>query len=59
MWLAKLELGPVLEPVLLIIFTFIGCTLGYEVIKRFTVSRIVFGMKMSKQESQSERNNKK
>jgi len=48
MWLAKLELGPVLEPVLLIIFTFIGCALGYEAIKRFTVSRIVFGMKIIK-----------
>jgi len=48
MWLTKFKLGPVFEPVLLILLTFIGCAFGYEVIKRFTVSRIVFGMKMSK-----------
>jgi len=46
MWLAKLELGPVFEPILLIIFTFIGCALGYEVIKRFNVTRFLFGLKI-------------
>jgi len=45
MWLAKFELGPVFEPILLILFTFIGCATGYEVIKRFAITRFVFGMK--------------
>jgi len=47
MWLAKYELGPVYEPVLLIMFTFAGCFIGYEIIKRFTVTRFIFGLKIS------------
>jgi len=46
MWLAKFELGPVFEPILLILFTFVGCTIGYEVIKRFVVTRFIFGLKV-------------
>jgi len=46
MWLAKFELGPVFEPILLICFTFVGCALGYEVIKRFVVTRFIFGLKL-------------
>jgi glucan biosynthesis protein C len=46
MWLAKFKLGPVFEPVLLITFTFIGCAIGYEVIKRFVVTRFIFGLKI-------------
>ncbi|MCJ8319154.1 MAG: acyltransferase family protein [Colwellia sp.] len=46
MWLAKFELGPVFEPILLILFTFIGCAVGYEVIKRFVVTRFIFGLKI-------------
>jgi hypothetical protein len=48
MWLANLELGPVFEPILLIFFTFMGCAIGYEVIKRFTVTRFIFGLKVGK-----------
>ena len=46
MWLAKLELGPVFEPVLLILLTFISCAIGYEIIKRFAVTRFIFGLKV-------------
>jgi len=46
MWLAKFELGPVFEPILLILFTFVGCAIGYEVIKRFIVTRFIFGLKV-------------
>jgi hypothetical protein len=46
MWLAKFELGPVFEPILLILFTFVGCAIGYEVIKRFVVTRFIFGLKV-------------
>ncbi len=45
MWLAKFELGPIFEPILLIILTFMGCALGYEIIKRYVVTRFMFGLK--------------
>lgn len=45
-WLAKFELGPVFEPILLILCTFVGCAIGYEVIKRFIVTRFIFGLKI-------------
>jgi len=48
MWLAKQELGPILEPISLICCTFIGCALAYEVIKRFTVARFIFGLKINR-----------
>lgn len=46
MWLAKFELGPILEPIWLIILTFLGCALGYELVKRFIVTRFIFGLKI-------------
>ena len=46
MWLAKFELGPIFEPILLIILTFMGCALGYEIIKRYVVTRFLFGLKI-------------
>jgi len=46
MKLAELKLGPVLEPSLLIMLTFLGCAIGYEIIKRFTVTRFIFGLKL-------------
>ncbi|MEW6991323.1 acyltransferase family protein [Colwelliaceae bacterium 6441] len=48
MWLAKFELGPVFEPVSLILLTFVGCGIGYEIIKRFTVTRFIFGLKIER-----------
>ena len=46
-WLAKLQLGPVFEPILLILLTFSGCFVGYEIIKRFKVTRFIFGLKIN------------
>jgi len=46
MWLAPLELGAIVEPILLILLTFSGCIIGYEVIKRFVVTRFIFGLKV-------------
>jgi hypothetical protein len=46
MWLAKLELGPIFEPISLMILTFLSCAIGYELIKRFFVTRFIFGLKI-------------
>ena len=46
MWLTKYSLGPVLEPVLVIVLTFSGCLVGYEIIKRNKITRFIFGMKL-------------
>jgi hypothetical protein len=45
MWLSELELGPIFEPLLLITLTFAGCAIGYELIKRFVITRFIFGLK--------------
>ena len=45
-WLGFFDLGPVIEPVLLIILTVAGCGLGYELIKRNNFSRWLFGLKV-------------
>ncbi len=44
--LAKFSLGGALESMLVSILTFIGCAVGYEFIRRFTVTRFLFGMKL-------------
>ena len=41
-----LYLGPVVEPILLIIFTVMFCLLGYELIRRTDILRPFFGLKM-------------
>jgi len=46
MKLAEFKLGPVVEPILLIVLTFLGCAMGYEFIKRFAVTRFIFGLKL-------------
>jgi acyltransferase-like protein len=48
MWLDKFKLGSVLEPILLIISTIMGCFIGYEIIKRFALTRFMFGLKYRK-----------
>ena len=45
--LSKLDLGPTVEPVLLLIFTIMSCFLAYEVIHRTDILRPLFGLKMS------------
>jgi len=44
--LSKLQLGPIAEPLLLIIFTIIACFMGYELIRRTELLRPFFGLKM-------------
>ncbi len=41
------ELGPTLEPSIVIIGTFLGCALLYEIIRKFKVFRFMFGLKLS------------
>lgn len=43
--LAPYQLGPVLEPMLVIAGTFAGCILGYEIIRRVSLLRPLFGLK--------------
>ncbi len=47
-WLADYSLGGFTEALIVIISTFAGCALGFEVIRRFKVLRLVFGLKIGK-----------
>jgi surface polysaccharide O-acyltransferase-like enzyme len=44
-WLSSFRLGPVLEPLVIIAVTFAGCVLAYEIIRRVTLLRPLFGLK--------------
>ncbi len=44
--LNRYQLGAFIEPVLVIILTFSGCALGYELIRRSAVLRLLFGLKI-------------
>ena len=48
MWLYQFQLGPVVEPILVTLFTFLSCAIGYELIKRNTITRFAFGLKLAK-----------
>ncbi len=43
--LVPLQLGPVLEPLTIILGTFAGCMVSYEIIRRVTILRPLFGLK--------------
>lgn len=45
--LSKYSLGAFLEPLLVIIITFTACMLCFEVIRRFILTRLLFGLKIS------------
>lgn len=45
-WLKALALPVAIEAVLLVVLTCAGCWLGYELIKRFWLSRWLFGLKV-------------
>ncbi len=45
--LSQYNLGPIIEPLLLLILTVITCFLGYEVIRRTDILRPFFGLKMN------------
>jgi len=47
-YLASFNLGPVFEPLLVIVFTVGGCVLGFEVIRRFAPLRLLFGLKIGR-----------
>lgn len=46
--LANFSLGGVVEPLLVIMATFGFCAIGYEIVKRFSLTRFLFGMKLRK-----------
>lgn len=45
-WLSDYSLGGFLEPLFVILGTIIGCAVGFEIIRRFTVLRLLFGLKL-------------
>jgi len=44
--LSFLSLGTIIEPVLVVIITFVGCAIGFEIIRRFKLTRLLFGLKL-------------
>jgi hypothetical protein len=49
--LVPLQLGPVLEPLLIVVGTIAGCLLSYEVIRRISILRPLFGLKWQAEKS--------
>ena len=43
-WLSNT--GPMIQPLLVIVLTFIGCAFCYEIIRRFKILRLLFGLKI-------------
>ena len=46
-FLSKFALGGTIEPLVLIVATFASCALCYEIIRRVTLLRFIFGMKLN------------
>ena len=46
--LSQLNLGPIIEPCLLILFTIFSCFIGFEIIRRTDILRPLFGLKVNK-----------
>lgn len=44
--LAKFRLGPLMEPIIVILVTFVICALGFEIIRRVDLLRPLFGLKI-------------
>ncbi|MCX7553134.1 acyltransferase family protein [Marinicella sp. S1101] len=44
--LSAYQLGPIIEPILVIVLTFLLCGLGFEIIRRSAVLRLLFGLKI-------------
>jgi hypothetical protein len=47
-WLVQQAWGPVLEPIWVVLLTVVGCWLGYELIRRSAVLRLLFGLKIDR-----------
>ena len=45
-WLSSYALGGFIEPLIVILGTFIGCAIGFEIIRRFKITRLLFGLKI-------------
>jgi len=46
--LSKFNLGPIIEPILLMILTIISCFIGFEIIRKTDILRPLFGLKTIK-----------
>lgn len=55
--LSPLQLGPVFEPLIIIIVTFTGCILSYEIIRRVTLLRPLFGLKWHSEKNDTDTKN--
>ena len=44
--LSTFNLGPIIEPLLVIATTILGCAFGFEIIRRFAPLRLLFGLKI-------------
>jgi hypothetical protein len=45
-WISSYSLGGFLEPIIVLSGTFIGCAIGFEIIHRFKILRLFFGLKI-------------
>ncbi|WP_052380278.1 MULTISPECIES: acyltransferase family protein [unclassified Pseudoalteromonas] len=45
--LSQFNLGPIIEPLILIVLTIAGCLIGFEVIRRTDILRPLFGLKVN------------
>jgi len=52
-WLSPLQLGPVFEPLIIIVATFSGCIVSYEIIRRINFLRPLFGVKLQAKKTDS------
>lgn len=46
--LNRCQLGPILEPIIIILLTFLACYISFEIIRRFMLLRLLFGLKPKK-----------
>ena len=49
--LSPMQLGPDFEPLIIIVGTFTGCIMSYEIIRRVTLLRPLFGLKWLSEKS--------
>lgn len=47
-WFKPWNISPYIEPILIIAMTWIGCLIGYELVKRTKISRTLFGINQPK-----------
>lgn len=54
-WLSSYSLGVVLEPLIVVVGTILGCAICFEIIRRFNLLRLLFGLKIKKEKEESDR----